>query len=122
MVQDNATFGTVSTQISMEVDGFHIADITKRAMPMEAGVLYSAFLVMQVRHAATAPLNTCRLAHALFLNLIGQFDPSLSARLHNEPGYRPFTVSPIQGLPITGKHLVLHNAQTCHLRITLLDG
>ncbi len=37
---------------------------------MDADVLYSAFLVLLVRHAATAPINTGRLAHALFLNLI----------------------------------------------------
>jgi len=91
-------------------------------MHMDADVLYSAFLVLLVRHAATAPINTGRLAHALFLNLIGQFDPLLSARLHDEPGYRPFTVSPIHGLPITGQHTLLQSGQTCYLRITLLDG
>lgn len=89
---------------------------------MDADVLYSAFLVMLVRRAATAPINTGRLAHALFLNLISQFDPLLSARLHDEPGYRPFTVSPIHGLPIKGQHMFLQSGQTCYLRITLLDG
>jgi len=60
--------------------------------------------------------------HASFLDLVGQIDPSLSARLHNEPGYRPYTLSPLSGGKIVGERVILRRGQPCRLRITLLDG
>lgn len=61
-------------------------------------------------------------AHALFLGLVHQVDPVLAARLHDEPNYRPFTVSPLYGGTERGKELILRAGQKCNLRITLLDG
>ena len=60
--------------------------------------------------------------HASFLDLVGQIDPSLSVRLHNEPGYRPYTLSPVSGGMIMGERVTLRRGQPCPLRITLLDG
>src|SRR5437763_14348606 len=65
---------------------------------------------------------TGHLVHASVLTLVGQIDPSLSARLHNQPGYRPYTVSPLIGGAIVGEGAALRRGAPCHLRITLLDG
>jgi CRISPR-associated endoribonuclease Cas6 len=59
--------------------------------------------------------------HALVLNLVRQFNSGLSTRLHNEPGYRPFTVSPLRGLAVSGDHMLLRHDRPCYLRITLFD-
>ena len=85
-------------------------------------MLYSILLELVVRHAVTIPRTMGHLAHALFLNLVRQFDPALSSRLHSEPGYRPYTVSPLSGGTRVGEHIMLLQGQRCHLRITLLDG
>src|SRR5438105_11932767 len=84
--------------------------------------LYSAVFELRVRHAATISGTTGHLAHALFLNLIKQFDPALSASLHNLPGPKPFTTSPLLGVEHLAENLTLPREQTCSLRITLLDG
>ncbi len=68
------------------------------------------------------PVSTGTKSHASFLNLLSQFDPSLSVRLHDETGYRPFTVSPLYGGKTLGERMALRRGQLCHLRVTLLDG
>jgi CRISPR-associated endoribonuclease Cas6 len=85
-------------------------------------MLYSILLEFVVRHAADIPVTMGRLTHALFLNLVKQFDPALSRRLHNEPAYRPFTISSLSGGTRVGERFRLHHGQLCHLHITLLDG
>lgn len=57
-----------------------------------------------------------------FLNLVKQVDQGLASRLHEEPGYRPFTASPLSGGLLAGEHIALRRGQTCRLRITLFDG
>jgi len=84
--------------------------------------LYSVVLELSATNTATIPATMGHQAHALFLNMIRQVDPDLSARLHEEPGYRPFTVSPLSGGQIQGKNISLQAGQACRLRITLLDG
>jgi len=84
--------------------------------------LYSIVFELRVRYAATISGATGPLAHALFLNLIKQFDPALSASLHNMPGPKPFTISPLLGVEQLAENLTLPGEQTCSLRITLLDG
>src|SRR5258708_3275034 len=84
--------------------------------------LYSIVFELRVRYAATISGATGPLAHALFLNLIKQFDPTLSASLHNMPGPKPFTISPLLGVEQLAENLTLPGEQTCSLRITLLDG
>src|SRR5260370_11742350 len=89
---------------------------------MDANMLYSILLELVVRHTAAIPVTMGHLAQALFLNLVKQFDPVLSMRLHNEPAYRPYTISPLSGGTRVGERFRLHPGQRCHLRITLLDG
>jgi len=66
---------------------------------------------------------------AMFLERIQSIQPSLMARLHDEPGYRPFTLSPLgvygekghfQGFWLPRDHLIAQGS-TCYLRMTLLD-
>src|SRR5260370_12176212 len=84
--------------------------------------LYSIVFELRVRYAATISGTTGPLAHALFLNLIKQFDPALSASLHNMTGRKPFTISPLLGVEQLAQNITLPGEQTCSLRITLLDG
>lgn len=86
-------------------------------------MLYSLIFELTPRWQAVLPLTMGHLAHAFFLNLVKQFDPLLSARLHNEPTYHPYTISPLLGQDgIKGESRILHRGQPCLLRITLFDG
>ncbi len=84
-------------------------------------MLYSILLELMVRQTAVIPVTMGHLAHALFLNLVKRFDAALASRLHDEPGYRPFTVSPLSGGTLAGERIALRRGQRCRLRITLFD-
>jgi CRISPR-associated endoribonuclease Cas6 len=84
--------------------------------------LYATFFELLPKKNTSLPATSGPLTQALFLNLVRQFDPALSARLHDEPRYRPYTVSALTGGIRMGERIVLHRGQPCHLRITLLDG
>ena len=71
---------------------------------------------------ATLPASMGTQVQASFLNLFSKFDGALSTRLHDEPGYRPYTVSPIRGGKLSGDTVTLRRGQSCQLRVTLLDG
>src|SRR5207237_2089607 len=83
--------------------------------------LYSVILELTPTTTSTLPATMGHLAHALFLDLISQVDPALAARLHDEPNYRPFTISPLNGVKVQDDTLFLHPNQLCSLLITLLD-
>jgi CRISPR-associated endoribonuclease Cas6 len=85
-------------------------------------MLYSILLELVVLEAAALPITMGHLAQALILNIVKQFDPELSTHLHDEPGYRPYTVSPLDGGTRSGKCIFLQRDQLCRIRITLLDG
>jgi CRISPR-associated endoribonuclease Cas6 len=84
--------------------------------------LYSVVLELSQKGDATIPATMGHQIHALFINLVKRFDPVLASRLHDEPGYRPFTVSPLIGEASAGERIALRRGRTCHLRITLFDG
>ena len=88
----------------------------------ESEALYSVILELDSIEDTTIPVSVWTMSHASFLNLVGQFNPALAARLHDEPGYRPFTVSPLYGGEALGERMTLRRAHLCHLRVTLLDG
>lgn len=65
----------------------------------------------------------------MFLHLMQQIDPAVSAQLHDEAGYRPFTLSPLgvynevsrfQGFWLPGD-TILSPKTACYVRVTLLD-
>lgn len=89
---------------------------------MSEGTFYSIALELIAHHEACLPITMGHLAHALFLNLIKRFDQELSARLHDEPTSRPYTISPLLGGERGNRYLFLRQNQPCYLRITLLDN
>ncbi|NWJ94206.1 MAG: CRISPR-associated endoribonuclease Cas6 [Chloroflexi bacterium] len=90
---------------------------------METDYLRSIILDFIATNDSSVSVTTGHQAHALFLNLIEQADPALNKRLHNEPGYRPFTVSALMGVTSPeGNRLVLRQGCSYQLRVTLLDG
>ncbi len=91
-------------------------------MKNETGSVFSINFDLRPIKDATIPVSMGTKSHALFLNLVGQFNPALSARMHDELGYRPYTISPISGGKTVGERMNLRGGQPCHLRITLLDG
>jgi CRISPR-associated endoribonuclease Cas6 len=91
-------------------------------MKTETEIVYSIIFELISIKDVTIPVSMETKLHASFLNLVGQFNPALSARMHDEPGYRPYTISPISGGKTVGDRKNLRGGQPCHLRITLLDG
>lgn len=62
------------------------------------------------------------LAHAAFLSILQQADPAISQAIHDMPGRKPFTISPLEGFgtPHNG-HIQINAGQEGWLRVTLLD-
>lgn len=89
---------------------------------MKVEGLQSFKLELLAKRDALLPKAMGHQGLALFLNLIKQFDPALSARLHDEPGYRPYTLSLLHGVDPRGESVLLHAGQSYGLRVTLLDG
>src|SRR5260370_19775884 len=84
--------------------------------------LTSVLLELKALREATLPITMGHQVHALFLRLIARTDQALSARLHNEPRYRPFTLSPLLDVHSQGGRIQLTEGQTCYIRITLLSS
>lgn len=91
-------------------------------MKNETGSVFSGNFDLRPIKDAPIPVSMGTKSHASFLNLVGRFNPSLMARLHDEPGYRPYTVSPLYGGRVSGERKTLSRAQLCHLRVTMLNG
>ncbi len=69
------------------------------------------------------PSNQGVAAHALFLGLVQEADPALSAALHNPEQSKPFTVSSLVGAPPPRQgRVVLRAGQGCWLRFTSLNS
>jgi CRISPR-associated endoribonuclease Cas6 len=78
---------------------------------------------LQPTAAGTVPLHHPRLLHAWFLDQIRQFDPQLSAYLHDGGGHKPFALSGLTGsLQPEGKQYRLDPDTTYTWRITALDA
>lgn len=89
---------------------------------MNGASLYSILLELQVLREASLPATMGHQVHAMFLQLVARIDPELSVRLHDEPGYRPFTLSPLLGGMTQGTRIRLEPGRPYHIRLTLLDG
>ncbi len=83
--------------------------------------LYSLIIELSPKTTTVFPAMIGNKTHALFLNLIDQVNPELATRLHDEPNYRPFTVSSLQGATRQGSMISLEAGQVCYFRVTLLD-
>lgn len=83
--------------------------------------LYSCVVHLTAEAPATLPATQGHHAHAAFLDLVRGVDPGLAAWLHDTPGRKPFTVSPVRGLPEARHGQVRVPAGwTCWLRFTFL--
>lgn len=69
--------------------------------------------------ATNVPSSLGRAAHAAFLRLIRDADPDLAARIHDDDGVKPLTVSNVIGLG-TGKFTRVEPDRRYGLRVTLL--
>lgn len=88
--------------------------------------LYACVIKLLALEAADIPPPGGQHAHAAFLDLVRAVDPALARRLHDLDGRKPFTVSPIFGLPrparVSDRAPTLHLREgwQCWLRVTLL--
>jgi CRISPR-associated endoribonuclease Cas6 len=89
---------------------------------MSLQYLYSVILEIRAHTDSLLPATTGHQAHALFLDLVHQVDPDLFAHLHDDPHYRPFTVSALSGAQERNTTLFLQAGQIYRLRFTFLDG
>jgi CRISPR-associated endoribonuclease Cas6 len=87
--------------------------------------LYSTVVKLIAIQNGQLPATQGRLAHAAFLDIIRAVDPALADALHASCGRKPFTVSPLWGLPRRhdpkGQVTVRRGHQTW-LRFTLLGS
>jgi CRISPR-associated endoribonuclease Cas6 len=86
-------------------------------------VLYSTVVKLIAMRDGSLPATQGRLAHAAFLDIIRAVDPDLAAALHASRARKPFTVSPLYGLPRPQDGQVpVRRGRTAWLRFTLLGG
>ncbi len=89
---------------------------------MENQAVFSVVFLLCPKESVALPALEGHLSQSSILRLIGQFDDDLARRLHDEPNYRPYTVSPIRGGSVSGNSILLRKGQPCYFRVTLLDG
>ncbi len=81
-------------------------------------------LVIRLAAASTTTLRATQghLAHAAFLDIINQADPTIAQALHDYNGRKPFTLSQLEGFGRgrDGQHRI-NAGQEGWLRVTLLD-
>src|SRR5690348_13214352 len=88
---------------------------------MRSTYLYSIILELCATSTTAIPAYRGDHTHALFLDMVRQVDAELSGRLHDEPDYRPFTVSVLHGARVNDGMQELQAGQMYRLRLTLLD-
>ena len=89
---------------------------------MTKSLLHSIILELCAVNTTVIPAHRGDHTHALFLDMVRQVDAELSSRLHDEPDYRPFTVSTLHGARVNDGMQELQAGQVYRLRLTLLDG
>ena len=90
--------------------------------------LYSSVIKLTNLLPVTIPTPGGQHAHAAFLDIVRAVDPALSQALHDLNGRKPFTVSPLMGLPKNRQRqessdsaVFLREGWECELRVTILD-
>lgn len=81
-------------------------------------------LVLTIRPIASADVapDLARATHAAVLRLLAASDRALAARLHDDEGPKPLTVSNVMGLQSRGGRAAVTPERTHQLRVTLLDA
>ena len=84
--------------------------------------LYALIIRLNATHNGRLRATQGHLAHAAFLNILRQVDPTLSQVIHDGHGRKPFTVSPLEGYGHGQQgQLTVNAGQEGWLRVTLLD-
>jgi CRISPR-associated endoribonuclease Cas6 len=84
--------------------------------------LYSSVIKLTNLRPVTIPTPGGQHAHAAFLDIVRAVEPGLSQTLHDLNGRKPFTVSPLLGLPQQKtSDIHLREGWECWLRVTILD-
>jgi CRISPR-associated endoribonuclease Cas6 len=85
-------------------------------------MLYSCVVKLTATRDAVLPQTHGDHAHAAFLGIVRATDPELAQALHDSGARKPFTVSPLRGLPepVNGQVRVRAGWE-CWLRITLIS-
>lgn len=83
---------------------------------------HALIIHLQAQRPAHLPATQGQLAHAAFLAMVRSVNPPLAQALHDFPDRKPFTLSPVWGLPPArqGQHTI-RAGQTLRLRLTILD-
>ena len=91
-------------------------------MNLPAVTLYSCVVKLTATRDAALPQTHGDHAHAAFLGIVRATDPDLAQLLHDSGARKPFTVSPLRGLPepVNGQVRVKAGWE-CWLRITLIS-
>ncbi|MCZ7574549.1 MAG: CRISPR system precrRNA processing endoribonuclease RAMP protein Cas6 [Ardenticatenaceae bacterium] len=90
---------------------------------MSDPTLFALVLHLHPLAPARLPATMGHQAHAAFLAAVRGADPALAERLHAPEAVKPFTVSPLFGLPRARDGLVAMSPErTYRLRLTLLDS
>ena len=91
--------------------------------------LYATVIKLTAAQGGSLPATQGRLAQAAFLDLIRAVDPALAAALHTYNRRRPYTISPLQGLPQNGdkypdgrRQIPVRPGRQVWLRVTLLHS
>ncbi len=93
-------------------------------MPDANSLLYATVVRMIAQHSGRIAATHGHQAHGAFLDIIRANAPELAAKLHNNSlPYKPFTVSPLQGLePAQDGYAQVGAGQELWLRFSLLDA
>lgn len=92
-------------------------------MKLDSDMLFSCVVTFHPIRDAKLPATQGHHAHAAFLDIVRQVDPELAKTLHGSRGRKPFTVSPLRGLPPAREgRIAVKAGHPCWLRFTLLDG
>jgi CRISPR-associated endoribonuclease Cas6 len=70
----------------------------------------------------SAPASLTRATHAAVLRLVAAADPALAARLHDDEGLKPITVSNVLGMAAHGSTVEVSPEREYGLRVTLLSS
>ncbi|MCI0396694.1 MAG: CRISPR-associated endoribonuclease Cas6 [Chloroflexi bacterium] len=84
--------------------------------------LYALIIRLAAAQSGLLRATIGHLAHAAFLDILRQADPDLAQSLHDWPGRKPFTLSPLGGFGHgRAGQLPVEAGQEGWLRVTLLD-
>lgn len=89
---------------------------------MASNLLYSLVLELQPRQEALLAPTQGYHAYALLLQIVRWHDAGYASYLHDLPGAKPFTVSPLRGkVKRQGNYVLVSPAETYRLRVTVLQ-